>query len=340
MMSAQSQHSMSRRSLVAIGGGRGSSQVVLGAQPYFTDCTALVSVTDTGRSTGVARTLADIPAPGDLRNTLATLAHDREALLARLLQYRFRSPAVPVLDGMAFGNLLIAALAQMTGDFAQAIAITSTLVEPTARVLPISTANTQLCAELADGSFRNDELAVRGLNKPPIRRVFLADPAAAYPPALEAIAAANIVVLGPGSFFTSVFAALLFDGVVAALQQTKAMVVFVCNTTTQSGQTDGFRAIDHVARLVDHLGPGVLDVALINRSTGLDSALVAQYAAEGLHLLEPDDNEIAEIAALGVRPLVRDYAEQLVNKREIWNKQDTIRHDPARLGTALWELLQ
>jgi uncharacterized cofD-like protein len=149
-----------------------------------------------------------------------------------------------------------------------------------------------------------------------------------------------MVVLGPGSFFTSVFAALLFEGVVAALQQTEAMVVFVCNTTTQSGQTDGFRAIDHVARLVDHLGLGVLDVALINRSAGLDPALVAQYAAEGLHLLDPDDDEIAEIAALGVRPMVRDYAEQLVSKREIWNKQDTIRHDPARLGAALWELLQ
>jgi uncharacterized cofD-like protein len=314
--------------------------VVLGAQPYFTDCTAVVSVTDTGRSTGVARALADIPAPGDLRNTLATLARDPDSLLARLLQHRFRSSAVPALDGMAFGNLLIAALAQMTGDFAQAIAITSALVEPKARVLPISTANTQLCAELEDGSLRTDELAVRGLHKPTIRRLFLADPAAAYPPALEAIAAANMVVLGPGSFFTSVFAALLFEGVVAALQQTEAMVVFVCNTTTQPGQTDGFRAIDHVARLVDHLGLGVLDVALINRSAGLDPALVAQYAAEGLHLLDPDDIEIAEIAALGVRSMVRDYAEQLVSKREIWNKQDTIRHNPARLGATLWELLQ
>ncbi len=327
--------------LIVLGGGHGTSQVVLESQPYFAERTVVVAVTDTGRSTGIARALADIPAPGDLRNTLATLARDPDSLLARLLQYRLRSTALPALDGIAFGNLLIAALAQMTGDFAQAVAATAALVEPGAQVLPVSTANTHLCAELADGSLCHDELAVRGLNKPPIRRLFLADPsAAAYPPVLEAIAAADMVVLGPGSFFTSVMATLLFEGIVTALRQTRAMLVFICNTTTQPGQTDGFRAVDHVRWIVELLGPGVLDVALINRSLGLNPALLAQYAAEGLHLLTPDDDEIAVIAALGVRPLVRDYSEATESKRELWNKQDTIRHDPTRLSATLGELLQ
>lgn len=327
------------RRLVAIGGGQGSSMVIRGAQPFFGACTAIIAVTDTGRSTGVARALAAIPAPGDLRNTLANLARDPEALWPRLVQHRFHSAAVPALDGMAFGNLLLAALTELTGDFAQAVALAAALVEPTAQVLPVSTVSTDLCAELADGALVTDELAVRGLRKPPIRRLFLADPAApAYPPALAAIAAADVVAIGPGSFFTSVLATLLFAGVGAALRDTAATVVFVGNTTTQPGQTDGMSAFDHVERLVELLGPGVLNIALINRSPEIDPAHLAAYAAEGLHLLTPDDAEIDRIAALGVRPLVRDFTETPEGKRRIWNKQDTIRHDPARLGATLWEL--
>lgn len=326
--------------LVAIGGGRGASQVLLGARPYFAHLTAVVAVTDTGRSTGIARTLAGIPAPGDLRNTLATMARDPQALMAHLLEHRFRSSEIPALDGMAFGNLLIAALAQVTGDFAQAVEVVAGMVHSTARVLPASTANTHLRAELADGRIVEGELAVRGLNKAPIRRLFLADPfAPAYPPVLAAIAEADVVVIGPGSFFTSVQAALLFDGIIAALRQTRATVVFVCNTTTQPGQTDAFRALDHVRRMVNLLGPGVLAVALVNRSESLRPELVAQYAAEGLHLLAPDDAEIAQIAALGVQPLVRDYTEATEGKRTLWNKQDTIRHDPALLGAVLSKLV-
>lgn len=340
MTTIQSTTENTQRRLVAIGGGRGASQVLLGARPYFASRTAVVAVTDTGRSTGVARALAHIPAPGDLRNTLAAMADDPAALLPRLLDYRFHSTEVPALDGMAFGNLLIAALAQMTGDFAQAIDTVAELVNSTVRVLPVSTANTQLCAELEDGRVMEDELAVRGLNKAPIRHLFLADPAAsAHPLVRDAIAAADIIALGPGSFFTSVQAALLFDGVVAAIRQTRAIVVFVCNTTTQPGQTDNFRVIDHVRRMVDLLGLGVLDVVLVNRSAALIPKMIDQYAVEGVHLLTPDDDEIAQIAALGVHPLVRDYTEVTENKRSLWNKQDTIRHDPELLGMALWKIL-
>ncbi len=327
------------KKLVVLGGGRGASQVLLGARPYFADLTAVVAVTDTGRSTGVARTLADIPAPGDLRNTLTALAHDPEALLPRLLEYRLRSATFPALDGMAFGNLLLAALTQMTGDFAGAVATTATLIGCTARVLPISTANTHLCAELEDGRVMQNELEVRGLHKAPIRRLFLADPSApTYPPVLEALAQADMVVIGPGSLFTSVLATLLFDGLVTALRQTRAEVVFVCNTTTQPGQTDHYRVIDHVQRVTELLGSGVLNTVLVNRSEVLDLELLAQYAVEGIHLLQPTDAELADIAAQGIRTLVQDYAEMTGGKRELWNKQDTIRHDPALIGLALYKL--
>jgi uncharacterized cofD-like protein len=322
-----------------MGGGNGTGRILLGARPYFSRLTAIVAVTDTGRSTGVARRLVGMPAPGDLRSTLATLANDQDELFVRLLEHRFRSSEVPALDGMAFGNLLIAGLTQMTGDFTQAVQIVSQQVQSQAVVLPVSSIDTNLCAELEDGRIMRHELEVRSLNKPPIRRVFLANPAApAYPPAIEAIAQADVVVIGPGSFYTSLLATLLFDGVVDALRQTTATVVFVCNTTTQAGQTDGYRAVDHVRAIVEVLGPGVLDIVLVNRSADLNPGLLAQYAAEGIHPLTPDDEEIAEIAALGVQPQVDDLIEKTEGKRELWQKQDTLRHDLEKLERALWHI--
>ncbi len=325
--------------LVAIGGGGGVSQVLLGARPYFGGLTGVIAVTDTGRSTGTARAVADMPAPGDLRNTLAALARDPDSLLARLMQQRISSPAVPLLDGMAFGNLMIAALTQMTGDFAEAIEAASLMLGATARILPVSKVNTHLCAEREDGSIAENELAVRALNQAPISRLFLSPPAApANPAALQAIAQADVVAIGPGSFFTSVLATLLFEGMAEALRQTRASVIFICNTTTQPGQTDGLGVLDHVRRIVELLGPGTLDAALINRSGQIDQGVAAQYAAEGLHLLHPADDELAGVAALGVTPLVRNLAEAGVGKRTLWNKQDTIRHDPTLIGLALLKL--
>ncbi len=324
--------------LVAIGGGHGAGRVLLAARPSFADLTAVVAVTDTGRSTGVARRLVNMPAPGDVRSTLAALAQQPDALLARLFQYRFDTPTVPDLDGMAVGNLLIAALYQMTGDFPQAVRLAGEMVQSMAQVLPVSGANVQLCAALADGTTCVGELAVRGVGKAPIARLFLNAPAAAYPPALEAIRQADLVVLGPGSFFTSVLATLLFDGMREALRDTRGTVVFVCNTTTQPGQTDGFTAVDHLRWLVETVGSGVVDLALINRSEHLDAELQARYAADGLHLISPDDAELQAIQRLGVEPLVRDFVEVTTEKRQLWNKQDTLRHDLEVLGMALWKI--
>lgn len=323
--------------IVAIGGGGGAAQVLRAAQPFAGRLTAIVAVTDTGRSTGLARAIGGIPAPGDLRATIAAFATD--PLFARLLQHRMSGAGVPQLEGMAFGNLLIAALAQVMGDFAGAIAQVSHLAGCAAEVLPVATADTQICAELADGAVVEGEFAVRGLGKPPIRRLFLRDAAAAHPPALAAIRAADLVVLGPGSLFTSVLASLLFGGVAAALREARGKVVYICNTTTQPGQTDGYAALDHVRRVADALGPGTLDAAIVNRSR-LDQAALEQYAADGVFLLQPDDAEIAAIGRLGVRPIVRELAEQVGPKRALWNKQDTVRHDPAALSAVIEELLE
>jgi uncharacterized cofD-like protein len=322
--------------VVAIGGGGGATQVLKAAQ-YFTDrLTAVIAVTDTGRSTGLARSIGGIPAPGDLRATIAAFAGDQ--LVADLLQYRFTGAGIPQLEGMAFGNLMIAALSQVTQDFAGAIDRIAHMAGCTARVLPVSSADTHLCAELSDGSIVEGELAVRGLHKPPIARVFLRERAPAYAPVLEAIRAAELVVLGPGSFFTTLLAGLLLGGVVDALRETRGQVLFVCNTTTQPGQTDGFSVLDHVRTLVEFVGPGVVDATLINHSAG-DRQALREYEAEGLFMLQPDDAQLAAVRALGVRPIVRPLAERVGQKRALWNKQDTVRHDPVALREALREML-
>ncbi|HMO60256.1 MAG TPA: YvcK family protein [Roseiflexaceae bacterium] len=322
--------------VVAIGGGGGAGQVLQAVQPFAGRRTAIIAVTDTGRSTGLARAIGAIPAPGDLRATIAAFAEDR--LIAELLQHRFDGTAIAQLEGMAFGNLLIAALARVTGDFTTAVAYVAELAECAVTVLPVSRADAQLCAELADGSMVYGELAVRGLNKPPIKRLFLAEAAEAYPAALDAIRDADLVVLGPGSLFTTLLATLLFDGMAEALYITRGKVVFVCNTTTQPGQTDTLRMVDHVQRVMAALGPATLDAVLVNRATP-DAAALQAYEAEGLFLLRPDAEELAATAALGIEVMVRDLSEPPGEKRAMWNKQDTLRHDPLRLGSALRELL-
>lgn len=322
--------------VVAIGGGGGASQVLRAVQPFAERLTAIIAVTDTGRSTGLARAIGGIPAPGDLRATIANFATDPQ--IAALLQHRFSGAGIPQLEGMAFGNLLLAALGQQLGDFGAAVQYTARLAGSAATVLPVSVANTDICAELADGQVVRGEVNVRGLGQPPIIRLFLPAPAPALPAALDAIRTADLIVVGPGSLFTSLLANLLFTGMAAALAETRGKVVFVCNTTTQPGQTDGYTTLDHVRRMVEALGPGTLDAALINRST-LDPARQARFAAEGLLLLTPTDAELAAMRALGVAPIVRDFSEPPGETRTLWNKQDTVRHDPVILAEVLRSLL-
>lgn len=322
--------------VVAIGGGGGATHVLHAVAPFAASRTAVIAVTDTGRSTGLARQIGNMPAPGDLRATIAAFASDQ--LMAEALNHRFDGAGIPALEGMAFGNLLIAALTRVTGDFAAAVDYTARLAATTVRVLPVSVANATLCAELADGTKVEGELKVRAPGKPPIARLFLREPAAAYPPALDAIRNADLVTLGPGSLWTSVLACMQFAGVAEALADCRGTVAYICNSTTQPGQTDGYRCIDHVQQVVAALGPGVLDVALINVSDP-DPAALRSYAEEGLHLLRPDDTEIAAVRALGVTPLVRELTREVEPRRALWNKQDTIRYDIEALRTALLEIV-
>ncbi len=224
--------------VVCVGGGLGAPTVMRGLKRHTDRITGLIAVTDSGRSTGKVRIALDVPAPGDIRNALVTLA-EGDPLLRRLFQHRFRTDKSEDLDGMAFGNLFLAALTQLEGSFLDAVLTTSRLLGVSGRVLPVTLYNTHLCAVLADGTVVEEEVNVRAPGKALIQRLFLKD--GGVEPGegtVEAIEEADLVVLGPGSLYTTVCACLLVSEIARAIARSDALVVYVVNTTRQPGQTD------------------------------------------------------------------------------------------------------
>lgn len=322
---------------VAIGGGNGAVQVLIGLRQYLRRLTGIIAVTDTGRSTGKVRSLANIPAPGDIRNALGTLAGE-ETAFAKLIQHRMDVPHYETLNGVAFGNLMLAALTQMTTNFGEAVRQMQSMLGVSVNVLPVTTHNTHVCAELVDGTMIAEELNVRRLGKPDIKRVFIQDRMArAYQPCIDAVLNADLITIGPGSLFTTVLACLAFDEVSQAIQQSKAKTVYVCNNTTQPGQTDAFSLSDHVYQIKTYLG-NRLDYVMLN-ATAPSDALKHAYAADGVEVLLPTDDEVRRIERMGPKTIVRDLAELTDRKRALYDKQDSIRHNPAAVAAALMELM-
>ncbi|MGH2500779.1 MAG: gluconeogenesis factor YvcK family protein [Candidatus Limnocylindria bacterium] len=329
---------MSELRVVCVGGGLGAPTVMAGLREHTEDITALIAVTDSGRSTGKVRIALDVPAPGDIRNALVVLA-EGDAGLRRLFQHRFATERSAELDGMAFGNLFLAALTQQEGSFLRAVREAARLLGVRGKVLPVTLYNTHLRARLIDGAVVDEEVNVRATGKPAIDRIFLADDGVvAADGAVEAIAAADLITIGPGSLYTTVCACLLVPDLARAIATSRALVVYVANTTTQPGQTDGLTLARHVAAVLHYLGGSGLDVALLNDDPP-PAELREHYAARGLRYLEPTADELERIAALGVRAATAPIIDRWSEPREIWRKQDTIRHDSRRVAAALLALV-
>jgi uncharacterized cofD-like protein len=325
--------------IVCVGGGLGAPTVMAGLRAYTPDITGLIAVTDSGRSTGKVRIALDVPAPGDIRNALTVLA-EGDPVLAKLFNHRFDTEKSDDLNGMAFGNLFLAALTQQEGSFLRAVEEASRLLKLRGRVLPVTLYNTHLCAELADGTIVEQEVSVRAAGKAPIRRVFLKDPdVRATPGSAEAIASADLITLGPGSLFTTVCACLLVPDIARAIANAEGLVVYVANTTRQPGQTDAMSLADHVSAVQDYLGGSGLDVVLVNDDPP-PAHLRSHYAEQGLELLDPTPEELERIQKMGVRPVSAPIIDKWSGPRELWLKQDTIRHESERVARALVELLE
>ena len=316
--------------ILAIGGGTGLPIVLQGVKAYCRNLTAVVTVTDSGRSSGVLREELGMLPPGDTRNCLVALSETEgdQRDLYDLFCYRFDRGR---LNGMSLGNLLMAALTDMTGSFEGAIVKASKILSIRGKVLPSTLTDTHVCARLADGTVVEEELNVRGLNKAAIGDLFLKpDNPEPSPAAIEEIGRADLIVFGPGSLFTSVLSNLLVPDIRDAIRRSRARKVYVCNIMTQPGQTDRFTAADHVRAVQKYLGEGVLDSVVINKTLPPENAM-RRYHADHADLVVADP----DLHSLG--PLVReaDLLENLGVERVLWDKKDWLRHDPDRLGDEL-----
>lgn len=307
--------------VVVVGGGTGMPVLLRGLKELTSNLTAIVTVADDGGSSGRLRDELGILPPGDIRNCLLALA-TTEPLLERLFQHRFGSGTD--LQGHSFGNLFIAAMSEITGDFEEAVKESSKVLAVRGRVLPVTLQDIVLCAEMADGSTICGETSIAA-SELAIKRVFIqpadVDP---LPEALSAIKEADAIVLGPGSLFTSVIPNLLVPGVVEAIAASPAARIYVCNVMTQPGETNGFSAADHLQAILEHSRPGLIDHILIN-SQAIDPHLLIRYQADGAGVVTWDE---VELSALGVKVDTADLVEQ----------NDFVRHDSRRLAQAVFGL--
>jgi uncharacterized cofD-like protein len=252
--------------IVTIGGGHGLATLLRGLKTHTRNLTAVVTVADDGGSSGRLRESHGILPPGDIRNCLAALSND-EALLTQLFQYRFSG--APDLEGHSFGNLFITALADITGSFEDAVAESGRVLSVNGRVLPSTLHDVKLVASMELPHSIN-EVRVEGESKIPtmagrVRRVWLEpDDASAFPPVIKALLNADIIVVGPGSLYTSLLPNLLVHDLLAAMQSSRAIKIYVCNIATQSGETDFFTCYDHVRALENHVGEDLFDIILCN----------------------------------------------------------------------------
>ncbi|HEV7180414.1 MAG TPA: gluconeogenesis factor YvcK family protein, partial [Candidatus Baltobacteraceae bacterium] len=262
--------------IVAIGGGTGLSTLLRGLKRQTSNLTAIVTVSDDGGSSGRLQKELGVLPPGDIRNCLVALADD-EALVTDLFRYRFEEGQG--LTGHSFGNLFLAAMTGITGNFDKAIKESSRVLNIVGRVLPATLAIVRLCAELTDGTIVEGESHI-SLAKQPIRRVFF-DPTLVEPldETLTAIREADAIVLGPGSLFTSILPNFLIDRITSEVERSHAVKLYVCNVMTQPGETENMSAAQHVESLFDNAGARVCDYVIVNDQP--PSKLLDTYAEEG-----------------------------------------------------------
>jgi uncharacterized cofD-like protein len=339
--------------VVAIGGGTGLSTLLRGFKRHVntppgasplsssrcrdTPCTiadlaAIVTVTDDGGSSGRLREDFKMLPPGDVRNCMVALSED-EHLLSRLFQYRFEQGD---LEGHSFGNLFVAALSDITGDFAQAVQMSSQILATRGRIYPATNVDVTLAAKMDDGSLVRGETSITA--SPHRILELMLEPAGVepLPGTLDAIANADLITLGPGSLYTSLITNLLVRGIPEALAASKATRVYVGNLMTQANESLGLTASQHIEKILEHCGAGfvpngsgtpsarIFDYALINTAP-ISPTLLEQYAREGQTPIEPD---LDRIRALGVEPIPGNFV----------HEGNVLRHDHDRVTEALLEL--
>ncbi len=316
--------------IVALGGGTGLSALLRGLKEYvarrpkekvrrpIADLAAIVTVTDDGGSSGRLRREYRILPPGDIRNCMVALSKD-EALLSRLFQYRF--PSGRGLSGHSFGNLFLTALTNVTGDFPEAVRLSGQVLAIRGRIYPSTAQNVTLEAELEDGRVVSGETKI-SRSRRRIRRVRLVPRRVRpLPEVLEAIRKADLILVGPGSLYTSIIPNLLVDEVAEAVAHSSATRVYIANLMTQPGETDGYSVADHVRAIYAHTRRGLFDWVVVNR-TPVAPRILRRYHAQGA---EPVAPSVEELRGMGLHCMAADLLLQ----------NGVVRHDQRRLTQLL-----
>lgn len=313
--------SLNKHRIVVIGGGTGLSVMLRGLKKKPLDITAIVTVADDGGSSGRLRSEMRMPPPGDVRNVLTALA-DTEPLLSQLLQYRFRNGNG--LAGHSLGNLILAAMNEITGDFATAVKELSRVLAVRGRVLPASHQAIVLHAEMEDGSFVTGESIIPKTGKK-IKRVFI-EPHDAKPleEALEALREADAILVGPGSLYTSILPNLLVPSIHKEIISSSAVKIFVCNVMTQPGETDYFSVSDHLRVIEHHIGHRLFDYIIVNEGH-IPEHVQQRYAEKGACPVTLDLDKV-ELSGYQV------IADRLVQYHKY------LRHDARRLSDHIYRL--
>jgi uncharacterized cofD-like protein len=304
---------------VGIGGGTGLSTVLAGIKDFTNDITAIVTVTDDGGSSGRLRQDYNMPPPGDIRNCIVSLA-ESNSLMPELFQYRFKGKSS--LSGHSFGNLFITAMTDITGSFAKGILEASNILSIKGRVLPSTTENVVLGAVFEDGSRVLGQTKIinhHGL----IKEVFLApqDPEA-YSGVIKACSEADIIILGPGSLFSSIIPNLLVKGVAHAVSKSKAVKIYICNIMTQPGETDNYKVTDHFFMVEKYL-EGNIDYLIINTAP-VSKKLLAKHAAKNSYIVFDDSSSLP--------------GRTKIIKEDILCSKEFVRHDPKKTSRVLFGL--
>lgn len=314
--------------VTALGGGTGLSTMLRGLKYYTNNLTAIVTVADDGGGSGVLRQDLGMPPPGDIRSCLQAMAN-AEPIMEDLLAYRFQEGS---LAGQSFGNLFLAALNGISPSFDQAVARMSKVLAITGQVLPVTNENVNVIAQFENGSWVKGESkisAFKRLQNCPIARVRMEpERPAALPAALEAIRQADIILLGPGSLYTSVIPNLLVDGVAEAVAQSNALRIYIANIMTQEGETEGYTLSDHLKALFAHSQPGVVDLCLAN-SSPISPDLQARYRLENAAPILVDREAVE---AMGVEVVCAPLTGEE-------DQEGLARHDSGKLARAVMDII-
>lgn len=309
--------------IVIIGGGTGLPVLLRGLKQYPVDITAIVTVADDGGSSGRLRDDLHIPPPGDIRNVLAALS-DVEPLIEEMFQHRFKTSNE--LSGHSLGNLILAAMTSITGNFVHAIQEMSKVLNVHGKVLPAANQSVVLKAEMEDGTIISGESKIPYSGKK-IKRVFLTpDKIRPLPETIHAIRQADLIIIGPGSLYTSILPNLLVPKLGKEVCRSHAKKVYICNLMTQAGETHGYTASDHVQAIYDHMDCAFLDTILIN-NVEIPKDVQLRYNKELAHPVQYDLHRLSE---LGLEVVHADIAVL---------EHGALRHDPKKVAEILYNLL-